>query len=52
VRLPVEILGDTEIFFAERVSLCATAVHLSQSHEPWRAGRALAKGAESVDIAS
>ena len=46
----IEILGDTEKILAERVGHWATAVHLSQSRAPWRAGMALAKGAKSLDF--
>ena len=42
----IEILGDTEKFFAERVGEGSGAVHLSEPGASRRPSRALAKGAK------
>ena len=49
-RSPIEILGDTEIFLAERVGLLDGAVHPSESRASLRPARAIAGGANIAKI--
>ena len=49
-RSPIEILGDTEFFLAERVGLLDGAVHPSESRASLRPARAIAGGANIAKI--